>query len=176
MAYREIVTKAVVGKGRKYYKNVYDISVSDDVSNVLGCWIINHTFKGREENGHIVIEGKFDCNIWYSYDNDSKTAVVNQKIDYNDLFNVKIKDDADLSGDTDIVVRSLTQPSCSKVNIVDDNHISFEIDKELGIEIVGETKVKIAIEADEEPWEEILDDVDDKTLEEIEKVDENYIK
>lgn len=42
MAYREIVTKAVVGKGRKYYKNVYDISVSDDVSNVLGCWIINH--------------------------------------------------------------------------------------------------------------------------------------
>ena len=26
MAYREIVTKAVVGKGRKYYKNVYDIS------------------------------------------------------------------------------------------------------------------------------------------------------
>ena len=81
------------------------------------------------------------------------------------------------AGDTDIVVRSLTQPSCSKVNIVDDNHISFEIDKELGIEIVGETKMKIAIEEDEEPWDEIDDDVDDKIMEEIDnEVDENFIQ
>ena len=91
MAYREIVTKAVVGKGRKYYKNVYDISVSDDVSNVLGCWIINHTFKGREENGHIVIEGKFDCNIWYSYDNDTKTTVKSEEISYREVVFVNQK-------------------------------------------------------------------------------------
>ncbi|CCY27449.1 MAG: outer spore coat protein CotE [Acholeplasma sp.] len=174
--FKEIVTKAVIGKGKKAFKNSYTIKTDNKPTTVLGCWVINHKFKGYKTGNQVGVDGSFDINIWYSYDNDSKTAVVNQKIDYNDLFNVKIKDDADLSGDTDIVVRSLTQPNCSKVNIVDDNHISFEIDKELGVEIVGETKVKIAIEADEEPWEEILDDVDDKTLEEIEKVDENYIK
>ena len=175
-SYKEIVNKAIIGKGKKYFKDSYTMDVNNNPTTILGCWVINHKFKGYKTGDKIGVNGNFDVNIWYSYDNDSKTAVVNQKIDYNDLFNVKIKDDADLSGDTDIVVRSLTQPSCSKVNIVDDNHISFEIDKELDIEIVGETKVKIAIEADEEPWEEILDDVDDKTLEEIEKVDENYIK
>ena len=93
------------------------------------------------------------------------------------MFNVKIRDNADLSGDTDIIVRALKQPTCSSVNILDDNKISFDIEKELGVEIVGETKVKIAVEEDEEPWDEIVDDVSDDTLKEIdENVDENYIK
>ena len=42
MAYKEIVTKAVIGKGKKYYKNTYEVSVDNNVDNVLGCWIINH--------------------------------------------------------------------------------------------------------------------------------------
>ena len=62
------------------------------------------------------------------------------------------------------------------VNILDNKQISFDIEKELGVEIVGETKVKIAIEEDEETWEEIDDDVTDEDLEEINKIDEDYIK
>ena len=82
-----------------------------------------------------------------------------------------------MSSDTDIIVRSLKNPTCSEVNIKDENIISFNIEKELGVEIVGETKMKIAIEEDEEPWEEVADDVDEKTLEEIDKnINENYIK
>jgi len=173
--YKEIVTKAVIGKGKKAFKNSYTIKTENEPTTVLGCWVINHKFKGYKSGDKIGVDGSFDINIWYSYDNDSKTTVVSQKIDYNDLFNVKIKETADLTGDTDIVVRTLNQPTCSKVNIVDNNTISFDIDKELGVEIVGETKVKIAIEEDEEPWDEILDDVDEETLEEIDKVDENYI-
>ena len=92
------------------------------------------------------------------------------------MFNVRVRDNADLSGDTDIIVRSLKQPTCSSVNIEDNNKVSFDIEKELGVEIVGETKVKIAVEEDEEPWDEIVDDVSDDTLKEIdENVDENYI-
>lgn len=173
--YKEIVTKAVIGKGKKAFKNSYTVKTDNEPTTVLGCWVINHKFKGYKSGDRIGVDGSFDINIWYSYDNDSKTAVVNQKIDYNDLFNVKVKDNVDLTGETDIVVRTLTQPTCSKVNITGPNEVSFDIDKELGVEIVGETKVKIAIEEDEEPWDEILDDVDEKTIEEIDKVDENYI-
>lgn len=173
--YKEIVTKAVIGKGKKAFKNNYTIKTENEPTTVLGCWVINHKFKGYKSGEKIGVDGSFDINIWYSYDNDSKTTVVSQKIDYNDLFNVKIKDNADLTGDTDIVVRTLSQPACSKVNIVDNNTITFDIDKELGVEIVGETKVKIAIEEDEEPWDEIMDEIDEKMLEEIENVDENYI-
>ncbi len=175
-AYKEIVTKAVVGKGKKQFKNTYTVTADNEPTTILGCWVINHMFKGYKAGDKIGVDGSFDINIWYSYDGDSKTAVINQKIDYNDLFNVKVRENADLSGDTDIIVRSLNGPTCSDVNIKDGNVVSFNINKELGVEIVGETKMKIAVEEDEEPWDEIIDEVDEETLNEIdEKVDENYI-
>ena len=176
-AYKEIVTKAVVGKGKKHFKNTYTVETENESTTVLGCWVINHKFKGYQADDKVGVNGSFDINIWYSYENDSKTAVINQTINYNDTFNVRVREDADLSGDTDIIVRSLKQPTCSEVNIKDGKTMSFNIEKELGVEIVGETKMKIAIEEEEEPWEEIVDEVDEETLNEIdEKVDENYIK
>ena len=177
MAYKEIVTKAIIGKGKKYFKNNYTITTETTPTTVLGCWVINHNFKGYKSKDKIGVDGSFDVNIWYSYENDSKTTVVNKKVSYNDLFNVKVKDQADLSGDTDIIVRSLKQPSCSKVEIMDDGSINFDIEKELGIEIVGEKKIKIAIEEDEEPWDVIEEDVDDDILNEIDnEVKTDYIK
>ena len=176
-SYKEIVTKAVVGKGKKYFKNNYSIEVTDNPTTVLGCWVINHKFKGYKSGDKIGVDGSYDVNIWYSYDNDSKTTVVNKKVDYNDLFNVKVREDADLNGDTDIIVRTLKQPNCSKVNIEDNGTITFDIEKELGVEIVGETKMKIAIEEDEEPWDELDDDVTDEDLNDIdESISDDYIK
>ena len=139
--FKEIVTKAVVGKGKKHFKNNYSIETSNKPSTVLGCWVINHKFKGYKTADKVGVDGSFDVNIWYSYENDSKTTVINKQIKYNDLFNVKIKENFDLTSETDIIVRSLKQPTCSKVDINDDGTILFDIEKELGVEIVGETKV-----------------------------------
>ena len=175
-SYKEIVTKAIIGKGKKHFKNSYKVNVDNTPTTVLGCWVINHNFKGYKSGDKVGVDGSFDINIWYSYENDSKTAVINKKIEYNDLFNVKLRENADLSS-ADIILRSLKQPTCSLVNIQDGNVISFNIEKELGVEIVGETKVKIAVEDDEEPWDEIVDDVDEDTLKEIdEKVSEDYLE
>ena len=135
-SYKEIVTKAVVGKGKKFFKNNYSVNVENNPTTVLGCWIINHKFKGYKSGDKIGVDGSFDVNIWYSYDNDSKTTVANQKFEYNDLFNVKAKENPDLTGDTDIIVRTLKQPTCSKVEI-NNNTINFDVEKELGVEIVG---------------------------------------
>ncbi len=175
-SFKEIVTKAVIGKGKKYFKNNYSITTENVPTTVLGCWVINHKFKGYKSGDKIGVDGSYDVNIWYSYENDSKTTVVNKKVDYNDLFNVKVRDNADLSSDTDIIVRTLKQPNCTGVVIDDNGNINFDIEKELGVEIVGETKMKISIEDDEEPWDIIDDDVDEKIMNEIdESVNENYI-
>lgn len=175
-SYKEIVTKAVVGKGKKYFKNTYTIEATNKPSTVLGCWVINHKFKGYKSKDQIGVDGTYDVNIWYSYEDDSKTTVINKQIKYNDLFNVKIKEDADLTSDTDIIVRTLKQPTCSKVNIEEDGKISFDIEKELGVEIVGETKMKIAIEEDEEPWQDLTDEVNEDLEKEIdENVKEDFV-
>ena len=175
-SYKEIVTKAVVGKGKKYFKNTYTIEATNKPSTVLGCWVINHKFKGYKSGEKIGVDGSYDVNIWYSYENDSKTTVINKQIKYNDIFNVKVKENADLTGDTDIIVRTLKQPTCSKVDIDENNTITFDIEKELGVEIVGETKMKIAIEEDEEPWEDLNNEITEDIEAEIdENVKEDFI-
>ena len=173
-AYKEIVTKAVVGKGKKYYRNTYTVNTETDVNTVLGCWVINHTFSGQEVNGKIEIDGSFDVNLWYSYDNNTKTSVITKNISYKELVTVSQKEVTD-SSVKDIIVRSLKGPSCVSAK-ENGKSINIEIEKELGIEIVGDTKVKIAIEEDEEPWDEIPEDIDN-TLKEIDDaVNTDYIK
>ena len=48
--YREIVTKAVVGKGKISNNSEIVINTSNVASKVLGCWIINHNFEAKEIN------------------------------------------------------------------------------------------------------------------------------
>ena len=166
-SYKEIVTKAVIGKGKKYFKNKYSVNSDVKPSTILGCWIINHKFKGYVQGDDVVVDGSFDINIWYSYDNDSKTNVINKTIKYNELVNVKTKLDVDFN-DSEIIVRILKQPTCSNVQI-NDNTIDFDIEKELGIEIVGDTKVKIMVEDDEDKWEVFDDTI---TPEDEKKIDD----
>ncbi|MDD3305320.1 MAG: outer spore coat protein CotE [Bacilli bacterium] len=174
--YREIVTKAVLGKGKKYFKNVYNLKTEALPSTVLGCWVINHKFRGYQTGEKVIVDGSFDVNIWYSYEDDSKTGVVSKKIDYNETVSIKTKEDSDLTSDIEIIVRALKQPNCTRVEIKD-GAIEYEIEKELGIELVGDTKMKIAVEQEEEPWDVIEDEVTDEIDNEIEQnVDENFIK
>ena len=175
-SYKEIVTKAIIGKGKKYYKNTYTIDTEFVPTTVLGCWVINHKFKGSEVGGHIVIDGSFDVNIWYSYDNDTKTTVITKTLSYNESVTVRQRETTD-SSTKDIIVRSLKQPNCVNAK-ENDKSIKIDIEKELGIEIVGDTKVKVAIEDDEEPWDVIDDSVyDDNVSVEIDNsVKEEYIK
>ena len=173
-SFKEIVTKAVVGKGKKYFKNKYEVNSEVMPSTILGCWIINHKFKGFVQGDDVVVDGSFDINIWYSYDNDTKTNVINKTIKYNDLINVKTKLDVDFN-DSEIIVRALKQPSCSNVQI-DENTISFDIEKELGIEVVGDQKVKIMVEDEEDNWEVFDDPITEENLQEIdEEVSEDFL-
>ena len=173
--YKEIVTKAVVGKGKKYYKNTYTVNTDNNPDTVLGCWVINHKFSGNEENGKIVINGSFDVNLWYSYDNNTKTSVITKNIPYKEVVTVSQKETTD-SSKKDIIVRSLKQPSCISAK-EDGSSINIEIEKELGVEVVGDTKVKVAIEEDEEPWDELPEEVTEETEKEIEEnIDPDYIK
>ena len=87
--YKEIVTKAVIGKGKKYFKDNYSISIENTPTTILGCWVINHKFKGYKTNEKIGVSGSYDVNIWYSYDNDSKTAVTTRNFTSTLFFSIK---------------------------------------------------------------------------------------
>ena len=167
MAYfKEIVTKTVVGKGRKTFSSSHSLTPENTPNTVLGCWVINHTFTGTNRKNEVTVNGSFDVNVWYSYDNDSKTAVTTRNFNYQEILRLRVKDYDSLSNDNEIIVRSLKQPTVQDVNIKG-NDVHLNIEKELGVEILGESKVKIAILEDELPWDDI---------EEEPEINENYIK
>lgn len=169
MSYREIVTKAVIGKGKKKYNDIYEIMVDNQPSTILGCWIINHNFEAHEVGDKIVITGSYDANVWYSYDNDTKTTVISKRISYKE--EEKLNVDMTNVNNKDIIIRSLKQPTCVSAK-EEGNMIKVEIEKELGIEIVGDTKVKISsIEEDDDNW----DILGDNTEDELNKVKTDYI-
>ena len=171
--YKEIVTKAVIGKGKKHFRNTYAITTESNVDTVLGCWVINHNLKGTNNNGKVLIRGSFDVNIWYSYENNTKTNVINRSITYEEMVTVKLKEESTLTDNSEIIIRSLKNPTCTDVNVSEGN-IEYVIEKELGIEIIGDTKVKVAIEDSYDDYDIIEEELDaDKVVSEI---NEDYLE
>ena len=172
--YKEIVTKAIIGKGKKEFNDKWEIVTDNKIDNVLGCWVINHDMKGVKDGEYIKIIGSYDINIWYSYDNNSKTDVVSKKNLYEERVRVNIKENGEFNDNIDIIVRNLKSPSCIDV-FNDENTIKYTILKVLGIEILGDTKIKIPISNSEDDYELIIDE--DSIGEEIDKsINENYLK
>ncbi len=166
MAYKEIVTKAVIGKGKKKYRNSYQVTTEQTPTTILGCWIINHNFSAKEVDGKILIDGSFDVNIWYSYDADTKTAVITKKITYSEEEKLNIETMNVVN--KDIIVRSLKQPTCISAK-EEGNVINIEIEKELGLEIIGDTKVKVSSVEEEDTWDLLEDE------KEIDNINPKYI-
>ena len=175
--FKEIVTKAVIGKGKKTFRNKYEAITTDRIDTVLGCWVINHTMSGVNDNGRVRITGSFDVNIWYSYDNNTKTSVEARKISYTEVVNVRLKQNSNLTNDSEIIITRLKNPTVIDVSSRN-NIINYEIEKELGIEIIGDAKVKIQImEDDYEDYDIIDEEVSDEELNEIidNQIDEDYL-
>ena len=170
MAYfKEIVTKAIIGKGKKTTNLNHEVVTDDNINTVLGCWVINHAFNGINNGGKVLVNGSYDINVWYSYDNNTKTNVLVNRFTYQDTMNVKIKDNGDMNNSSEIILRSLNQPSVTDVS-VDNNIVNLNVHKEMGAEIVGDTKVRVSVEDEFEDYEEIEDYEDLES--EIEKIDE----
>lgn len=166
--YREIITKAVVGKGRKFSQSTFTISPPHHPSSILGCWIINHKYEAKKEGNKIVVYGKFDVNVWYSYGNNTKTEVVTETLSYTDHIKLKYRDENFLDDDCDVIVNVLQQPNCLECTISPNgNKILVEVERELMAEIIGETKVCVHVNPDgcyhdDKDW-----DVDDEEFEDL---------
>lgn len=175
--YKEIVTKAVIGKGKKTFRNKYEAITTDKIDTVLGCWVINHTMSGTNDNGRVRINGSFDINIWYSYDNNTKTSVEARKINYTEIVNVRLRENSTLTETSEIMITSLKNPTVVDVE-ARNNIINYEIEKELGIEIIGDAKVKIQIMEDSfEDYDIIDEEMSDSEISEAidTQVNEEYL-
>lgn len=173
--YKEIITKAIIGKCKKTSTSNFEIECEEKPDTVLGCWVINHSFSGNNNNGKANINGSYDINVWYSYNNDTKTAVSTRKFNYSDIMNVPLKSQTKLDDKSEIIVDCLKQPTVTDVKIKN-GLVNLEVEKELGVEVIGNTTVKIAVEDSFDDYEEIFDTVDDEEINiNVDKLSDDYL-
>ena len=79
---REIVTKAVVAKGKKTMHISHSLKTNVHPYSILGCWIINHEFEASKVDDIVDINGSFEVNIWYSGMENTKTDVLREVVPY----------------------------------------------------------------------------------------------
>ncbi|MFD1037907.1 outer spore coat protein CotE [Virgibacillus byunsanensis] len=165
--YREIITKAVCGKGRKFTQATNPVSPSHRPTSILGCWVINHLYNANKKSEDTVeVNGSYDVNIWYSYNDNTKTEVVTERVTYCDYIPLSVKDDHCISDDYDVVAKVIQQPNCLECNIATKGHkINVEVEREFLVQVIGETKVYVRvnpkgvkIDDDDDDWDFQLTD------------------
>ena len=132
--------------------------------------------KGESIDGKVKITGSFDVNIWYSFDNNTKTNVDARKINYTEIVNVHLNNDQVLTNDSEIIITSLKNPTVVDVSSTN-NKINYEIEKCLGIEIIGDTKVRVQIMDNNYEDFDIIDDISNEEIDfKVDhEVNENYL-
>ena len=89
--------------------------------------------------------------------------------------NIRLKDGAVLNDASEIIVRSLTQPTVTDVS-TENGVVNLSIEKELGVEIVGNTMIKVSVEEEEDDYD-IIEDVPSEEVDEVmNEIDEDYLK
>lgn len=163
--YREIITKAVVAKGRKFTQSTHTISPSQKPTSILGGWIINHKYDAEKIGKTVEIEGTYDINVWYSYADNTQTEVVTERVSYVDVIKLRYRDKNYLDDEHEVIAKVLQQPNCLEVTISPNgNKVVVQAEREFLAEVVGETKVVVEVNSDwtesdeEEAWEEELDE------------------
>ncbi|HLS07738.1 outer spore coat protein CotE [Lentibacillus sp.] len=157
--YREIITKAICGKGRKFTQATHHVSPSHRPSSILGCWVINHLYHAKKKSEDTVeISGSYDINIWYSYNDNTKTEVVTERVTYTDYVPLSVKDDNCLNDDYDVIAKVVQQPNCLECEIAHHgNKIVVDVEREFVVQVIGETKVAVRVD----PKGHTFDDDDD---------------
>ncbi|SDH00451.1 spore coat protein E [Alteribacillus persepolensis] len=175
--YREIVTKAVCGKGKKHCKDTHVVKPPQKPTSILGCWIINHEYEADRKGDSVEIVGSYDINVWYSYDENTKTDVTSENVTYSEVVPLAMKQKELLSDEVDVIARTLKQPNTIEASIGDKGKdVKVEVEKEFSAEIVGETKVCIQIhpDAEDDDYRNISFD-EQVSDEELKKIDTDFL-
>ncbi len=152
---REIVTKAVVGKGKKIIKLKEKIKPQYQATSILGCLVLNHQFEAHRVDDQVEVSGVFELNVWYSYDNYLKTDVAKHVIEYREKMKI-VPIIGDATEGSDIIVKILQHPTCLD-GIITLDMIELDIVFEAQADIVGETKISISILENSNVWPEDFD-------------------
>lgn len=92
------------------------------------------------------IEGFYDVNTWYSFDGNTKTEVVTERVNYTDEVSIGYRDKNFSGDDLEIIARVIQPPNCLEALVSPNgNKIVVTVEREFVTEVVGETKICVSV-------------------------------
>ncbi len=166
---REIVTKAVVAKGKKSINLNHVINTDVQPYSILGCWIINHEFEATKYIDSVRVDGEFEINIWYSTNNNTRTDVLRETVIYKKDIKTKQVVKNYLDSGEDVLAKMIQHPTATNAKIYD-NKIEIDITLEILAEVIGETKMQVTVFMPDAV------NIDDEDIEDLDiEVNENFL-
>ncbi|WP_028546691.1 outer spore coat protein CotE [Paenibacillus taiwanensis] len=143
---REIITKAVCGKGRKFSVVTHTVTPPHNPTSILGAWIINHQYEAVRAGDGIEVIGTYDINIWYSYNNNSQTDVAKETVSYVDLVPLSYVDPRHRASTEEVSAESTQEPNCVEATVsASGTSVAIRVEREFAVEMVAETKVCVRV-------------------------------
>jgi len=142
---REIITKAVCGKGRKFTQVTHTVNPPHNPTNILGAWIINHQYEAVKSGDGIEVLGTYDINIWYSFDKNSKTEVAKETVSYVEVVPLSYLDPKYRKNTEEVSATATQEPNCLEASVASDGRVHVRVEREYQVEMVAETKVCIVV-------------------------------
>ncbi|RKP56952.1 outer spore coat protein CotE [Cohnella endophytica] len=144
---REIITKAVCGKGRKFSTITHTVTPPHHPTSILGAWIINHQYEAVKSGDGIEVIGSYDINIWYSYNKNSQTDVAKETISYVELVSLSYVDPKHRSSTEEVTADATQEPNCVEATIGSKGtSVIIRVEREFAVEMVAETKVCVVVD------------------------------
>ena len=125
--YREIAAKTLIGKGKLPYMYEKKLNLGDNVSKLLGCWIIDLKHECKIENRRINLVGTYSIQLWYALDNDQKSSVYEERISFDEEISMSYRDLDTLDDKMYVKVYISKYPTCIGMNMSPDKEISLNI-------------------------------------------------
>ncbi|GGD64089.1 outer spore coat protein CotE [Paenibacillus nasutitermitis] len=143
---REIITKAVCGKGRKFSTVTHTVTPPHHPTSILGAWIINHQYEAVRSGDGIEVIGTYDINIWYSYNKNSETDVAKETLSYVEHVPLSYLDPKHRSSTEEVTAEATQEPNCVEASIsASGSSVVIRVEREFVVEMVAETKVCVAV-------------------------------
>lgn len=165
---REIIAKTLVGKGKLAIQERQTISLEENVSKPLGCWIINHKYDTKQNGKNIELTGTYDIQIWYAYDDDKKTNVFYKTIPFNGVFMISWKNVKTVDDETKQKVHVIKYPTATGMTQLNEHEVEIIIESVYFVDVFQDSILTINTVEEEKEDEKIDEEI-------IMNVNPNYL-
>ena len=149
--YREIITKAVCGTAKKFFRYSQQFSTADEgvPTQILGTSITQMRLKEPEIEAEgdkigVRVNGIFEAHLWYAYNGGKSTDLIRQAIHFEEIIPVSEYDGQILSI-TDAKAIVIKPPYAQETAITKEGKIKIDFELGVYVEVIGETKVLVKV-------------------------------